>query len=295
MQHETELDPMDLPFDLGSDIGIIKAASLECPGVYYIAASRGPFLVADEYYVVDDDTSIISQTAKRYGRRSQESPCFLLYDRNDKSSGCGVIDYEVAKYRYQHNISDPSSSALHDIAIYNMEHNPEYLGAYPAPTCTPYGYTTRYHVLMNGVFWIETDQCKEALAVCYPMWNGDLSEGVMKLGVMAEGDKRAGMDIALGYLFFNKTAGSLALFELWQLYDSLRDSGYIDYPALMNYIWKYAPEYAAAHNLNNQFGLNDALGLLLNMLGDERELQSFPEYNIMISEGAGLRFLKIWE
>ena len=295
MQHETELDPMDLPFDLGSDIGIIKAASLECPGVYYIAASRGPFLVADEYYVVDDDTSMISQTAKRYGRRSQESPRFLLYDRNDKSSGCGIIDYEVAKYRYQHNISDPSGSTLHDIAIYNMEHNPEYFGTYPAPTCTPYGYTTRYHALMKGVFWIETDQCKEALAVCYPMWNGDLSDGVMELGIPAEGDAQAGMDIALGYLFFNQTAGSLALFELWQLYDSLRDSGYIDYPALMNYIWKYAPEYAAAHNLNNQFGLNDTLGLLLNSLGDERELQSFPEDNIMISEGAGLRFLKIWE
>ena len=59
MQHETELDPMDLPFDLEADIGIIKEASLECPGVYYIAASRGPFRVADEYYVVDDDTSII--------------------------------------------------------------------------------------------------------------------------------------------------------------------------------------------------------------------------------------------
>ena len=38
MQHETELDPMDLPFDLEADIGIIKEASLECPGVYYIAA-----------------------------------------------------------------------------------------------------------------------------------------------------------------------------------------------------------------------------------------------------------------
>ena len=32
MQHETELDPMDLPFDLEADIGIIKEASLECPG-----------------------------------------------------------------------------------------------------------------------------------------------------------------------------------------------------------------------------------------------------------------------
>lgn len=29
MQHETELDPMDLPFDLEADIGIIKEASLE--------------------------------------------------------------------------------------------------------------------------------------------------------------------------------------------------------------------------------------------------------------------------
>ena len=103
MQHETELDPMDLPFDLEADIGIIKEASLECPGVYYIAASRGPFRVADEYYVVDDDTSIISQTAKRYGRRLQESPRFLLYDRNDKSGGCGIIEYEIAKYRYRHH------------------------------------------------------------------------------------------------------------------------------------------------------------------------------------------------
>lgn len=102
-------------------------------------------------------------------------------------------------------------------------------------------------------------------------------------------------DTSLGYLFFEKTAGSLALFEQWQIYDSLRNSGYIDYPALMNYIWKYAPEYAAAHNLSNQFGLYDTFGLLLNALGEEQELQNFPENNISISAGAGLRFLKIWE
>ena len=107
-----------------------------------------------------------------------------------------------------------------------------------------------------------------------------------ELGITVETDEQAGMDSMLWDIcFLDKTAGSLALFELWQLYDSLRNSEYIDYPALMNYIWKYAPEYAAAHNLSNQFGLNDTLGLLLNALGEERELQSFPENNISISEG----------
>ena len=257
------------------------------PGVYYIAASCGPSRVADEYYVVDDDTSIISQTAKRYGRR-------LHWSLRGSCSMTGMINRAAAallNMRLQNTDTGiifltrlaPRCMTLRYITWNTIRSTLEHTQRRSAPL---YGYTTRYQALINGVFWIETDQCKEVLAVCYPMWNGDFSDGVMELGVTVETDEQVGMDTSLGYLFFEKTAGSLALFEQWQIYDSLRNSGYIDYPALMNYIWKYAPEYAAAHNLSNQFGLYDTFGLLLNALGEEQELQNFPENNISISAGS---------
>ena len=42
------------------------------------------------------------------------------------------------------------------------------------PLHTPRGNTVRHKRLLNGVYWIETDQCRELLAVCYPIGQGDL-------------------------------------------------------------------------------------------------------------------------
>ena len=173
----------------------------------------------------------------------------------------------------------------------NMEYHPEYFGPYPAPLATPRGRTARYKPLMNGIFWIETGTGEEVLAVCYPIWNCDFSETVLKQSEQTEEDVREGIDNTLGYLFFSKRASSLALFELWGQYEELRAGGLIDYPALMNYIWAHFPEYAATYNIQNQMGMHDTFGLLMNALGAEMELQNDPSKVIAMSKAAGLDFL----
>ena len=144
---------------------------------------------------------------------------------------------------------------------------------------------------MNGIFWIETGTGEEVLAVCYPIWNCDFSETVLKQSEQTEEDVREGIDNTLGYLFFSKRASSLALFELWGQYEELRVGGLINYPALMNYIWAHFPEYAATYNIQNQMGMHDTFGLLMNALGAEMELQTDPNKVIAMSKAAGLDFL----
>lgn len=51
---------------------------------------------------------------------------------------------------------------------------------------------------MNGVFWIETGTGEEVLAVCYPIWNCDFSETVLKQSEQTEEDVREGIDSTLG-------------------------------------------------------------------------------------------------
>ena len=102
---------------------------------------------------------------------------------------------------------------------------------------------------------------------------------------------REGIDSTLGELFFSKWASCLALFELWGQYEELRAGGLINYPALMNYIWTYFPEYAATYNIQNQMGMHDTFGLLMNALGAEMELQNDPNKVIAMSKAAGLDFL----
>ena len=182
-------------------------------------------------------------------------------------------------------------TSLRDVAFFNMEYHPEYFGPYPAPLATPRGRTARYKSLMNGVFWIETGTGEEVLAVCYPIWNCDFSETVLKQSEQSEEDVREGIDNTLGYLFFSKRASSLALFELWGQYEELRTGGLINYPALMNYIWAYFPEYAATYNMQNQLGMHDTFGLLMSALGTEVELQNNPNEVIAMSTTAGLDFL----
>lgn len=262
------------------------------PGVYYIAARKqdGKFL-ADEYYVVEKSSPAISKEAMVYGRMPEEDSRVLLYSFAEERRGYKIIEYEIYRYQVRHGIYADGQTSLRDIAFYNMEYHPEYFGTYPAPLATPRGRTARYKPLMNGVFWIETGTGEEVLAVCYPIWNCDFSETVLKQSEQTEEDVREGIDSTLGYLFFSKWASSLALFELWGQYEELRAGGLINYPALMNYIWTYFPEYAATYNIQNQMGMHDTFGLLMNALGAEMELQNDPSKVIAMSKAAGLDFL----
>ena len=292
MDREKESPLERLPFCLDDTVGEIVRASQECPGVYYIAARKqdAKFL-ADEYYVVEKSSPAISKEAMAYGRMSEEDSRVLLYSFAEERQGYKIIEYEMYRYQVRHGIYADGQTSLRDIAFYNMEYHPEYFGTYPAPLATPRGRTTRYKPLMNGIFWIETGTGAEVLAVCYPIWNCDFSEAVLKQSEQTEEDMREGIDNTLGYLFFSKRASSLALFELWGQYEELRAGGLINYPALMNYIWAYFPEYAATYNMQNQMGMHDTFGLLMNALGAEMELQTDPSKVIAMSKAAGLDFL----
>lgn len=186
----------------------------------------------------------------------------------------------------------PEQSAFHDTAVYGMELHPEYFGPYPVPLHTPRGNTVRHKRLLNGVYWIETDQCRELLAVCYPIGQGDLPVMVQEWALQTDYDRTRGIHHTLGYLFFAGRHLCVALFELMQLHRELETNGMVDPAALMNAIWRDNPAYAVVYNLEEALGLHDTFGLLMQQVGVEQELVGSTEQMIVYSPEAGVTFLR---
>ena len=186
------------------------------------------------------------------------------------------------------------SWSLSDAAMEGMELCPAYFGAFPVPPYTPWGWTLRHRALDNGIYWIETSQCKTVLAVCHPIWESEFSEYVIQAGKMLASESSDG-DKTLGYLFFDENASCTAVFELLKVRSEWLYTGLIRKPELMNAIWERQPSYAAAYNAQEQAGLNDALGLLLQTLGAEDvELEGASEYMITLDPDAGTDFIGFW-
>ena len=162
----------------------------------------------------------------------------------------------------------------------------------PVPAVTPWGYTTRHRALENRIYWIETDQCEEVLALCHPVWEIELSGGVLSHARQTDCDTEHGMDDTLGYQFFTKKESCVVIFELLRCRPEWLSGGRVDLPALMNAILEYWPEYALSHNFYEQSGLNDGAGLLLRALGIEAELDGSEDRMIALTPGAGTDFLR---
>lgn len=158
---------------------------------------------------------------------------------------------------------------------------------------TPKGYMTRYQTIDNGIFLLKTDQGNRLMAVCYPIWESDLSGALTAAGLQTDYDKAHNISETLGYLFFEEPYFCLVIFELVYLREEWVKSGMVDLAALMNVIWRDQPGYAAAHNLSEQSGLHDALGVLLNILGTEVELSSSTDWMIAITPNAGYDYLHL--
>jgi len=188
-----------------------------------------------------------------------------------------IIQYEALRYRMKNGVSDADKNELREIALDGMEECPAYFGAFPPPTMTPYGHTTRYKVLMNGVFWIQTDAPATALAVAYPVWGDIFSGYVMKL---AQGDADG-----FGYLFFPERAICLAVFELGRTYRAMRDCPQIDAAAMMNAICRDFPDYAVKYNLMEQTGGGAPLGQALSR-------PASPDWMISLTPDAGTDFFR---
>ena len=258
---------------LETAIGELRETQEECIGVWYVSTYGGGKQAGREFYVVARDTDAIPDEAKTYGTDIPGCPGYLLYPMDAERQTRKIIQYEILRYRAREGASDEDRETLRETALDGMEECPEYFGAFPPPPMTPYGHTVRYKVLMNGVFWIQTDAPATALAVAYPIWDDAFSEYAMKL---AQGDADG-----FGYLFFPETAICLAVFELGRTYRAMRECPQVDAAALMNAIYREFPDYAVQFNLMEQTGggvpLRQALNGAERPVSTERMVRLTPE------------------
>lgn len=291
-QEKDWIDPECLPFDLSGvsgEYGEVLRAELECPGVYSLQMSpteERP--CCHRVFLVTADAPI-SREARNYGMEYASLPGFHFYEFEGQDGAWKIIEYEILKYRVKNKFPLKEFDDLHTVALYGAELCPAYFGAYPVPSLTPWGYTTRHKAIHNGLYWIETDQCVSALAVSYVM-RDDFSELVITLSTLNDYDREHGPDKTMVPLFFREETMCLPLLELMQVHGEW-DWSMINRPALMNAAWEKFPEYAAAYNLQEQRGSHDFLGILMQMLGEEQELHGSPENMITLTPEAGTKFL----
>lgn len=278
----------ELLYLLANEVGKILQWEEECPGVYYLSVlpedEKGSGL---EYYAVFENAPI-SQEVRTMGKRLETVPAWV-YLLDSEEGPRWAVYYEILKYKTMHNHPLPEGESLQDAALYGMELCPDYFGTYPVPPQTPWGRTLRHRPLDNGIYWMETDQCAEVLAVSYPMWEGELSEGVQTIA------KRLEHEGEFGYLYFSKQAACVAIWELLRTRSELTALGLIRKAELMNAIWQFYPEYAMGFNAQEQAGLHDGMGLLLYALGaEDRKLEGAVENMIAMTTDTGNGYIGFW-
>ncbi len=270
--------------ELTDKIGSIEEVEELCLGVHYVTAKREDDLLSGEYYVVKEK-SAVPQAAKSYGQKISGLRLFSITDGGEEYK---IIQYEVAKYRAQNNL--PPDEPLRATAFFAAQSFPEYFGAFPVPLHTPRGITLRHWILDNGIYWLETDQCEKVLAVSYPVWSTELSDLTASLGEQTEYDKAHDIEETLGYIFFPAKVSCIPLRELIRTRPEWTGT-LIDKPALMNAIWKVAPEYAALMNCQEQSGRNDLFSALLAEAGVQVEPNISMDNMIGIFSDAGENYL----
>lgn len=185
------------------------------------------------------------------GRR-RSSPGVCSYNRIHWGGADGAwlaVEYEVLRYKTKRGLPLPEGKTLQEAALYGMELLPNYFGAFPVPSLTPWGRTLRHCPLDNGVYWVETEQCVEVLAVCWPIWETELPDGLVAA------DQRLEQEGGHGCLYFLRQTACTVIFELLQTRPALVNTGLIHRAELMNDVWNYQPRYALSCNVQEQMGL----------------------------------------
>lgn len=266
-----------------------------CPRVYSLGIRPDPEsdYPWSEYYLVLDDAPI-SQEARTLGKPLPGASALLYPIDPPNEGGWTAVMYELCRNGLAHGIQPIEGWSLTDAAMEGMELCPVYFGPFPIPPRTPWGWTLRHRPLDNGIYWIETDQGKSVLAVCHHIWSTEFSDGVKQTGKkLSYGE--VGDNEEPRYLFFDKETSCTAVFELLKVRPEWLSTGLIRKAELMNAIWKYAPMYAMAYNTEEQAGLHDGLGILLQMLGEDREPQGLPDHMIALGAEAGTDFIGFWQ
>ena len=264
----------------------------QCLGVYYFACREDEYEPPRELVVVEKACPYISDAAKHFGEPLEGHDELLVYDFDDPYGGRPVVLYEADRYRMLHGIPIPDGDDLLGAAAYFADNYPEYFGPIPAPIQTPRGYMTRYITLANGIFALETDTGARLIAIAGIIWSLELYDTTKQLGMKVENPAGIEVPVEVQYLFFTEQDGCLALFELLHGYKALRENERLDKAALMNAIWQYHPEYALEHNLREQRGLNDMLGLIMTAVGAEVELSGSEKNMVALSAEAGVDYVR---
>lgn len=246
--------------------------SAECPGVCHIAIhGEGDTSLAREYYIVETDTPVISKAAKAYGNTVPGYSRLLLYPHQDLYSGYKIIEYEIAKYLVGNGYTLPDGDTLREIELFNMEYHPEYFGEYPVPNVTPKGLTIRHSRLVNGAYWVETDQAEHFLTICYPIWRTEFSRYTLRISQQTKFERTYNIEDTKGDLFFAMKDSCVPILEMLETRRELEQDARLNLAALMNAIWTYHPLYAISKNAQS--------------------LDKPAEDIIVLTPGAGTKFL----
>lgn len=257
---------------LEEEIGEIMTAKEYNPGVYHIDAAREGSPL-QEYFAVLDGAPMAAKV-RRYGKQMDG---LRLFDHSDDSSGWRIVQYEISKYNIAVKKKRIPEEMFRDMSLHAMELHPEYFGAFPVPFHTPCGYTLRHRTLDNGIYWLETSECRELLAVCFPIWNAELSAAAAMCGKILEWDRTASVETATPYRFFPQNISCVPLYELMETRGKW-DGTVINRPALMNAIWENAPVYAMSLNGQTPPGRSPKLsGEILPRSDGKRVIAMFPQ------------------
>lgn len=225
--------------------GDIVLTEEKAPGVFYLATKNGNHLLCREFYAVTEKAvpNIISQEALVYGTVCRDIRLFEFGEDN----GWELIDYELGRYHMKAGTASKEQS-LYCTALYAAEKYPDYFGGVTPPRYTPEGLVLRVKKVYEGIFFLETEQCRWMLALSYPIWNCDLSEYTQSLGKTCEQDLQAGTEEA-AYLFFSEDVCAPALYELLDCSDYEGLLAYIDSrDTLETHLYCNFPAYTVQHN-----------------------------------------------
>ncbi len=276
------LAPNEFPYDVENELGRVLRAEQMCPGVYDVAVTQEGSRVPREIFLVCRDAAAISGTVKARGVPLRDHPELLTYDPEEPETGKFLVQYEAARYQRLHHIPLPEDTSLENICTFGREFDPEYFGAYQAPVVTPWGAAARYQAVDNGVYWIETEDCRETLAVSYPLYE-ELTFPVIGLSRAMGPDVSWGRGSAKRWRFFEKQDMCLPVFELMETRPHWADSGKVDRAALMNAILTTHGAYAAAYNAEEEQWLEDR----------RREGRAAIDRRIVPAPSAGTEYLHL--
>ena len=79
----------DFSYELAEDLGEVMRAEQECPGVYYVSVKPYTKTHEHEYYLIEQNSSVLSSEAKSYGLTLKNNPGLLAVPLNEEHGGGG--------------------------------------------------------------------------------------------------------------------------------------------------------------------------------------------------------------